>query len=156
LTRQDGLFDPARLGPPLLVEFLHPDSNPIDLLDLGFEFLEREKVPQTRWERPFRLELFAVYSRAGNPLYDYSLSKVPLPDGLDTRLRIEGSEVEFGEEHASDAGNPTRSAKTTIYVEGVKFNVVCYLTKTEHPYYVKVTAMQAGGKRRRSLAGRIA
>ena len=134
------------MSEPMLVEFLHPDETPVMLLDMGFSWLESQKVPMERWERSFRIELSPLLSRGGNTIYELSMPSTPLPDGLDTRLRIQGVVVGFDEERLSQSGNPTRPAREKVYVGADPYNVIVYLTKPDKPYHVKITATRAGRK----------
>ena len=135
-------------APPLLVEYLHPDESPITLAELSLDFLEANGLPIANAGRPFRVEVEPRTSKKGNTYYSYDHGKVPLPDGLDTVLRVGGEVVAMEPSHLSQSGNPTRPGRATISHGGLRYDVTVYVTEGTAPYWVKVHAQKAAGQTR--------
>lgn len=68
------------------------------------------------------------------------MTGIPLPDGLNTILRLEGNLLTFGSEEKSKSGNPTRKARTDLLIGGQIYIVEGYLTHGKSGYYVKTVA----------------
>lgn len=134
-------------APNLLVEYLHPDEQPLLLADLSLDFLEASGLPLANATRPFRVEVEPKTSKKGNTFYSYEHAKVPLPDGLDTRLAVGGTLIDFGPPRLSQAGNLTREGRARITQAGQPYDVLVYLTEGAKPYWVKVHAQKAPGKK---------
>lgn len=122
----------------VLVEFLRPDGSAVTLADLGLDFLKEHGLPLTSVERPFRVEVEGKQSKAGNTYYSYEHSHVTLPDGLETKVRINGVLAEMGPEKESKAGNPTRAGKAELVIASIPYEAIVYLTKGARPYWIKV------------------
>lgn len=133
---------------PLLVEYLHPDGSPLTLAELSLDFLEANGLPLANASRPFRVELEPQTSKKGNTFYSYEHGKVPLPDGLDTVLRVGGVVVTMAATHLSQSGNPTRQGVATVEHGGLRYDVRVFLTEGAKPFWVKVHAQKAAGKAR--------
>lgn len=133
--------------PPLLLEFLRSSGDPVTLADLGLEFLEANGLPMSNAVRPFRVEVEPRQSKKGNTYYSYEHAKVPLPDGLDTLLRVGGEVLDFGPPRLSQAGNLTREGRARITHHGLDYDVLAYLTEGSKPYWIKVHAQKAPGKK---------
>jgi len=69
----------------LLIEYLRPDGEPLQLVDLGLDYLGELGYPLAQANRPSRVEATPKVSKAGNTFFDYSQTVV-LPHGLETRL----------------------------------------------------------------------
>ncbi len=125
----------------LVLEFLYPSGQPIGLLDLGLEFLEKVGVDPTTAERPFQIGIDRKKSKAGNWFYEYSQNSVPLPSGMETYLRLENTLIPMGGVHpAKKTGNPTREGAAEILVGATPYLVKAYMTQGKSPYWVKVVA----------------
>lgn len=136
----------------LLIEYLRPNGEPLRLADLGFQYIESMGLPLTHAERPMRVEVEPKTSKAGNVYFEYEHKSIPLPDGLNTVLCVEGTTVSMKAERLSGAGNPTREGKAFVTVNGIDYEVTVFLTKGKRPYWVKVHAQKAG-KHQRAAAG---
>ncbi len=144
----------------LLIEFLRRDGDPLQLADLGVDYLTEIQLPLARAQRPFRVEAEPQLSKKSNVYFEYQQAGVPLPDGLETRLRVGGVEVKFGEERKSQAGNPTREGKTVITVDDMPYEVTAFFTKARQHFWIKVHAQKASGRavsgpRKPIVGGRI-
>ena len=125
----------------ITLEFLDTNLGPVQLLDLGRDFLDAARIDARDARRPFRIALERKDSKAGNHFYDYSQNGVPLPDGLNTYLRLEGAIIPMGRIHPSKTNkHPTREGTAEIVVGGVVYKVTAYLTEGKTPFYVKVLA----------------
>lgn len=132
---------------PLLLEFLRPDGSTVTLADLGLEFLEANGLPMMNAVRPFRVEVEPRTSKKGNTYYSYEHAKVPLPDGLDTQLRVGGELLDFEAPRLSQSGNLTREGRARITHGSLDYDVLAYLTEGKAPYWIKVHAQKAPGKK---------
>jgi len=132
----------ATRGAPttVVVSFQRPNGSPVCLLDLGMDFLDANGIPMHLWERRFRVEVDGRISKAGNTFYQYQQNGVPLPDGLDTRVCVEDTELAMGPEHMSNRGHPTRDGKATLRLGGTDFVAKAYLTKGQSPYWIRIVA----------------
>lgn len=125
----------------ITLEFLDPNLRPIQLLDLGSEFLDNMKVDARDAHRPFRVAIQKRASKAGNYFYEYSQNAVPLPDGLNTYLRLEGAIVPMGRIHPSQSSaHPTREGTAEVVIGSLVYKVTVYLTESRAPFYIKVIA----------------
>lgn len=144
----------------IMLEFLRRDRSALVLNDLGVEFLTANGIPMAQWERPFRIEIEARRSKAGNVFFEYQQASVPLPDGLDTELRVEGRLLEPADVKPSQSGHPTRRFTASIQISGLEYAVTAFVTEGKKPYWIKVHAQKgAAGKRAPAGApegGRIA
>ena len=127
----------------LLIEYLRPNGEPLRFVDLGTEFMESERMPLSNALRHVRDEAEGKLSKKGNVFFDFARAEVPLPDGLNTVLRIRGITVTMNEECLSKAGNPTRHGSAVIAISGVNYEISTVLTKGRNPYWVKVHAHKA-------------
>ncbi len=92
----------------VLIDFLHPNMGAIALSELGQAFLAMVGLTSVT-DRPFRIAAEKKVSKAGNAYYEYSQTRVPLPDGLDTFCRMEGVVIPMGKiKPSKSGGNPTR------------------------------------------------
>jgi len=130
----------------IVVEVFHPDGAPVGLLELGFEFLERMGIPNTKWERPLRIEVPGKISKAGNVYFDFSMTGIPLPEGIDTFVTVESASVEFGSERLSSSGNPTKRGHATFDYRGSLYEATVYLTKGKRGTFIKVHAHRSSGR----------
>lgn len=125
----------------IILELLDPNLNPIQLLDLGREFLDASRIDALGARRAFRVAIECKQSKAGNPFYDYSQNGVPLPDGSNTYLRLEGIIIPMGRIRPSKTNkHPTREGSAEIVVGGLVYKVTAYLTEGKTPFYIKVIA----------------
>lgn len=130
----------------LLIEFLRKDGQPLQLIDLGLDYVGSLGLPVANANRPFRVEAAAKTSKKGNAYFDYSQARVPLPDGLDTRMRVGGVELVFGTVRESQKGNPLREGTTVVTLGEIPYDVTAYLTRTGESFWVKVHAHKATGR----------
>jgi hypothetical protein len=125
----------------VVLEFLYPSGQPIRLLDLGLDFLGKLNLDPTTADRPFRIGIGKKKSKAGNWYYEYQQNGVPLPAGMETYMRVEGTLVPMGSiRPAKRTGNPTREGAADIQVGGVTYQVHTYLTQGKTPYWVRIIA----------------
>ena len=124
----------------ITLEFLHSSGEPIRLMDLGTDFLEENQITSSNQSKPFRIAIAKKPSKAGNPYYEYSQNGLPLPDGLSTYLRVEGTVLPFGKTRPSKTGHPTREGQAQILLNGTLYKVTAYITEAKLPFYVKVVA----------------
>jgi hypothetical protein len=125
-----------------MVEFLSPELEAVLLADLAPAFLESNGVPLAHWDRPFRIEVSAKLSKAGNVYFEYQQAVVPLPHGLDTKLRVEGAVLEADEIRPSQSGHPTRRHQGTTNISGVVYAISAFVTEGKRPFWVKVHAQK--------------
>lgn len=128
----------------IVVEFLTSDGSCVELSRLGPEFLEGQGIPQAQWERPFRVEVMARKSKAGNVYFEYQQACIPLPDGLETKLRIEGCVLEPQSVRSSGSGNPTREFRGHLSISGVPYAATAFITRGRKPFWVKVHVQKGG------------
>ncbi|MBU0899403.1 hypothetical protein KKB54_01090 [bacterium] len=124
----------------IAVEFLNPQGQPLNISDLGSEFMNANGIDLSVGNRPFQIAIEKRDSKAGNSFYEYSQNGVPFPDRLSTFIRVEGAIVPFGRIHPSHNGYPTREGTTQVIIGGVLYKVTVYLTEAKTPYFVKVIA----------------
>lgn len=124
----------------ITVEFLSASGEPLRLIDLGADFIGTSGVGADSAEKPFRVALFKQKSKAGNAFYDYSQNAVPLPDGLSTFIRVEGTIIPMGKIRPSQKGYPTREGTAQVLVGGMLYTVIVYLTESRSPFFIKVIA----------------
>jgi len=124
----------------ILVEFLNPQGQPLNILDLGSDFMTANAIDLSYGNQPLQIEIEKHVSKVGNAFYEYSQNGVPFPDEFSTFVRVEGTIVPFGRIHPSKNGYPTREGSTQAIIGGVLYKVTVYLTETKTPYYIKVIA----------------
>ncbi len=129
----------------LKIELLHPDGSAVLLRELGAEAMAALGISSQAGDRPLIMEVEAQISKAGNTYYDFWQNALPLPDQLDTRIKVDGNEVRFGPAHNSRRGNPTRRGTLRMDVAGVPCDVDTYLTVSPKPMYLKVVVRKARG-----------
>ncbi|WP_339096285.1 hypothetical protein WDJ50_03055 [Deinococcus sp. VB142] len=122
------------------LEFLRPDGTALTFRELSDEFCRTNGIEGDRKDSPVRVAIASKTSQAGNIFYDFSMNGMPLPDGLNTILRLEGNILSFGPEAKSKNGNPTRKARADILVGGQLYISEGYLTQGKNGYYVKAVA----------------
>jgi hypothetical protein len=129
----------------LLVEFFRPNGQALRLEELGAAFLRTQKILPGDAKQPFRVALEVMKSRHGNAFFQYEQHSVPLPDGLDTSLRVAGITVPMGDERPSQRGLPTREGSVPVSVDGVAYTATVYLTRGRSPYYIRVVVHKTPG-----------
>jgi hypothetical protein len=139
----------------VLVEYLRSDGEPLLLADLGVDYLNHLGIALAQASRPFRVEAKPLVSKKGNTYFEYQQAGVPLPDGLETRLRVGGVDLVMGPERQSQSGNPTREARSVITVGEIAYDVTAYLTKAKQNYWVKVHAQKSSGRSGAAARGPI-
>lgn len=122
------------------VEFLQAGGGPVRLADLGPEFMAANGILPGKAASAFRVAVEKKQSKAGNAFYDYAQNGVPLPDGLSTFVRVEGTIVPMGRTRPSQKGYPTREGNAQVIVGGVVYTLTAYLTEGRTPFYIKVHA----------------
>lgn len=80
----------------LTLEFLNHDMSPVKLASLGHAFLKIFGSGVGSLDRAFRIAIEGKQSKAGNTYYSYSQNGIPLPNGLDTHLKIDGVMIPSG------------------------------------------------------------
>jgi hypothetical protein len=125
----------------ITLEFLDTSLNPVLLMDLGAEFLNSNQTDSSGANRPFRVAIDRKKSKAGNSFYEFSQNGVPLPDGLNTFLKLEGAVIPMGRIHASQKSkNPTREGNAEIVVGDLVYKVTAHLTEGKSPFYIRLVA----------------
>lgn len=131
----------------IILQFFKATGQPVMLAELGEQFLRENNVEPPPTARQFQIAVERKTSRAQNPYFDYSQTAIPLPDGLDTQLRVEGIKVPMGEVRPSKKGNPTREGYLELSLGDAIFKITAYLTKTRSGYFAKLTGVQERGSR---------
>jgi hypothetical protein len=124
----------------ILVEFLQANGEPVKLGDLGAEFMTVNNIAATNAPLPFRVKVQKKTSKAANAFYDYAQNGVPLPDGLNTFVRVEGAIIAMGRTRPSKTGYPTREGTAQVIIGGLAYKATAYLTESKTPFYIKVVA----------------
>jgi hypothetical protein len=125
----------------IAIEFLTGEMQPISLRDLGEQFLLENGIDLAAADRPFRIAVEQKHSKAGNVFYEYSQHGVPLPDGLNTYIRVEGVVIPMGRIRPSkQKGYPTREGTAEIVLGATLYKVTAYLTEGKSPFYVRLVA----------------
>ena len=124
----------------IAVDFISANGEPIELIDLGPDFLTANGIEASEAKRPFRVAIQKKESKAGNAFYDYSQNSISFPNGLTTLIRVEGTIVPMGKTRPSKKGYPTREGVADVIVGGVVYKVTAYLTEGKTPFYVKIIA----------------
>lgn len=127
----------------VLLEFLNSNGEPVRLIDLGSEFLDQMQIPPSRYGSSFRVQIEKKTSKAGNDYYNYYQNGVPLPDGLNTFLKLDGTVIPMGKTRPSQSGFPTREGHTQVLIGTTVYKVTAYLTEGKSPYWIKVVAHKA-------------
>ena len=120
------------------VEFFRSNGSPVNLIDLSPEFLSSNGISNENAARPFRIGMQPKVSKAGNEFFEYAQNSIPLPDGLQTYVKVNGTLVPMGSVKPSKSGNPTRDGSNSILIGNVVHDVVAYLTEAKSGFYVKV------------------
>ncbi|MDV6376319.1 hypothetical protein [Deinococcus arenicola] len=100
------------------LEFLHPNGQAVIFRELGEDFIKANNMDLSWLDGPVRVAIAGKPSQAGNTFYEFSVTGLSLPDGLQTLLRIEGNLLPFEKELKSKSGNPTRKARTEVIIGG--------------------------------------
>ncbi|MBA3708816.1 MAG: hypothetical protein H0W83_08375 [Planctomycetes bacterium] len=130
----------ASIPDQITLEFYRSNGDVARLIDMGLEFLKANAIDPSRHNNPFRVGIEKRPSKAGNMYFEYSQNALPLPDGLNTFIKIEGTVIPMGSTRPSGKGYPTREGQTTILVGSTVYMVTAYLTEGKVGYYVKVHA----------------
>jgi hypothetical protein len=125
----------------VVVDFLREDVSPVTQGDLGIPFLQLLGITSIDNGKPFKVAVEKKLSKAENAYYEFSQTRIPFPDGLNTFLRIEGVVIPMGKVHPSKTSkNPTREGDALIVIGNQLYTVTAYLTETKSGYYVKLIA----------------
>ncbi|MBB5362241.1 hypothetical protein [Deinococcus humi] len=122
------------------LEFFHPSGQPVIFYEMGEEFVKANKIDQSWLNGPVRVAIAGRLSQAGNTFYDFSMTGLSLPDGIQTLLRVEGNLLPFSEQLKSKAGNPTRKSRAEVIIGGQIYIVQGHLTVGKSGHYIKVVA----------------
>jgi hypothetical protein len=139
------MTDPVHIGSAPLVGFLHPLGTAVMIGELDSDFLSSASLGPSSWERPLRVELEPKLSKRGNTFFDYE-QVLPLPDGLDTFVSINGATLDAGSIGTSQRGNPTRKHVGTVDIAGKAYDVTCFVTAAKKGCWVKVHAQVASAR----------
>lgn len=120
------------------LEFLHSSGDPVRLIDLGTTFLDENDIDSSRFSDTFKIGISQKTSKAGNIFYEYSQNGLPLPDGLNTYLKIHGTVIPFGKTRPSKKGYPTREGQAQCLLGDTMYKITAYLTEARTPFYVRV------------------
>jgi len=129
-----------------IVSFHHPSGDVVTWGELDPEFLRASGIGPAAWDRPVRVELVAQRSKRGNTFFSYEQRRLPLPDGLETEIRLDGA-LEADKVSESKRGNATRRHHGTLSIGGTPYDAVGYVAKSRSPYWVKVHVQKAVGRR---------
>lgn len=129
-----------------ILAFHHPDGSVVTLGELDPQFLAESGIGPSAWERPFRVEIQPQVSKRGNTFFSYEQGGIPLPDGLETELRIDGERIHPSEVSASKRGNPTRQHTGSVTVGIQAYDVTAYVARTRSSFWIKVH-LQVASKR---------
>jgi hypothetical protein len=133
-------------APAPVVGFLHPRGSAVLIGELDADFLSKASLGPSSWERPLRVELEPKLSKRGNTFFDYE-QVVPLPDGLETVVLVDGTRLTASEIGESQRGNPTRKHTGTVAIAGKNYDVTCFVTASKKGWWVKVHAQIASASR---------
>jgi hypothetical protein len=131
----------------LRIELMHPDGKPVRIREIGTDAMAALGISAGAADKPLVMEAEAQISKAGNTYYDFWQNALPLPDQLDTRIKVDGNEIPLGPAHDSRRGNPTRRGNLLMDVSGVPCDVDAYLTISPKPMYIKVVVRKARSPR---------
>jgi hypothetical protein len=145
------MSDSGAPQPAPVIGFLHPQGNAVLIGELDSNFLEKNSLGPTSWERPLRVETEPKLSKKGNTFFDYQ-QVLPLPDGLDTHLTIDETPLQSDDIGESKRGNPTRKHAGIVTIAGTAYDVTAFITATKSGYWVKVHAHIASSSRSSSSA----
>lgn len=140
------MSDPVHPPAAPVVGFVHPGGNPVLIGELDADFLSKASLGPSSWERPLRAELEPKLSKRGNTFFDYQ-QVLPLPDGLDTFVSVDGTRLSASAIHESQRGNPTRNHTGTVTIAGKGYDVTCFITASKKGWWVKVHAQLASSRR---------
>ncbi|MBI4218731.1 MAG: hypothetical protein HY682_01210 [Chloroflexi bacterium] len=141
-----------------IVTFHHPSGEPVTWGEFDPAFLRANRIGPSSWERPVRVELVAQQSKQGNTFFNYEQGGVPLPDGLETELRLDDLTLRADEVGKSKRGNPTRRYHGMLTIAGIQYEIIGYVTKTRSSYWVKVHVQKVargGGSAAEPRGGRF-
>ena len=127
------------------LEFLNANLGSVHIIDLGWSFLESAGISSAEAGRPLIVAIDRKTSIKDNYFYEYEQKDLPLPDGLNTYLRLEGVIIPMGRIRPSKKGNPTREGSAEIVVGGSVYKVTAYITEDSTPFFVKVIAHKKPG-----------
>ena len=127
----------------ILVEFFHPSGEEVKLIELGKIFLSNLNIGLGSGQKPFNIAVQKRSSSKNNAYYNYVQNAVPLPDGLQTTLKVENVPIPFGEICNSQKSNPQRSGIAYIQLGNAVYEVTAYITQTKNPFYIHVIAKKA-------------
>jgi hypothetical protein len=133
-------------APAPVVGFLHPRGSAVLIGELDADFLARASLGPSSWERPLRVELEPKLSKRGNTFFDYE-QVLPLPDGLETVLSVDGTRLTASEIGESQRGNPSRKHTGTVAIAGKNYEVTCFVAASKKGCWVKVHAQIASARR---------
>lgn len=122
-----------------IVSFVRNDGSPVLIGDLDADFLSKSSLGPSSWERPLRVELEPKLSKRGNTFFNYQ-QVLPLPDGLNTLIVVDGVQLMESEVYESQRGNPTKSHTGMIAIAGKTYDITCYVTALKSGCWVKVHA----------------
>ena len=135
------MIDSDKVPEFVVVDFFREDVTPVTQGDLGITFLQLLGITSIDNGKPFKVAVEKKLSKAKNAYYEFSQTRIPFPDGLDTLLRIEGVVIPMGKVHPSKTSrNPTREGEALIVIGNQLYAVTAYLTETKAGYYIKLIA----------------
>ncbi len=140
------MTDALRLPGAPIVGFLHASGDPVVIGELDTDFLSKASLGPSSWERPLRVELEPKLSKRGNTFFNYE-QFLPLPDGVDTVISVDGTRLALSEIRESQSGNPTRSHTGTVTIANRAYDVTCSITIAKKGCWVKVHAQIASTRR---------
>jgi hypothetical protein len=135
----------AQPAPAPVVGFFHPQGNAVLIGELDADFLSKSSLGPSSWERPLRVELEPKLSKRGNTFFDYE-QVLPLPDGLETLVAINGTSLTASEIGESQRGNPTRRHAGTAEIAAKVYEVTCFVTDSKKGFWVKLHAQIASSR----------
>ena len=136
------MTDASQPRPAPVVGFLHPCGKEVLIGELDAAFLSNASIGPSTWERPLRVELEPKLSKRGNTFFDYE-QVLPLPDGLETLVSLNGTCLAAAEIGKSQRGNPTRKHTGTAEIAARAYAVTCFVSASKKGWWVKVHAQLA-------------
>lgn len=109
--------------PRPLLTFQHPSGEVVTWGEFDPGFLRASGIGPISWDQPMRVELLEQQSKLGNIYFSYEQNGLPLPDGMETEICLDGVRLQAGQVGQSKRGNPTRCYLGTLLIGGLAYEV---------------------------------
>lgn len=130
----------------VVVEFLRPSGSEVKLVELGGAYLLKLHIKSEDTHKPFCMAVPKQRSSKDNAFYNHKENAVPLPDGLQTLVKVQNVIIPMGEIDYSKKNNPQRSGVAQIQLGKTVYEVTAYITQTKHPFYIYLIVRKAASK----------